>query len=154
MKKVILIWCLFSLMGCKTKTVIANPEGGNSAKMELNAVEDAQKNKAYELGKRVLMTCNTSKFKPFTTSEATAKVIANTTLAKLNKTCLAFRQKYGAFKDLRFMEMIRNKTDKTNAYRFKAEFENKTANKELRVTMNEENRATAIVSKDWVDLFE
>jgi hypothetical protein len=151
MKKVILILCLFLLMGCKTKKAIAKPTGEN---IGLNAIDEAQKNKAYELGKRVLITCITHKFTPFTASEATDKVIANTTLARLKKTCVKFTQKYGAFKDLRFIERIPNQTDKTNVYRFKADFENKTANKELRVTMNQENKVTAITSKDWTDAFE
>jgi hypothetical protein len=37
------------------------------------------KTKAYELGKQILMTCNTSKFKPFNESEATQSVIENIT---------------------------------------------------------------------------
>lgn len=152
MKKIIIIWCLLSLMGCKTKNVNATEK--NSVPIELSAVDEAQKNKAYELGKRILMTCNTSKFKPFTSSEATDKVIANSTLKNINKICVKYNLKYGLFKDLQFVEMIPNKTNKTNAFRFKALFEYAKANKELRVTMNSENKASAITTKDWVNTFE
>jgi hypothetical protein len=141
---------MFFLMGCKTKNVIAKPEGENSQ----NSRDVLQKSKAYELGKRVLTTCNTSEFKPFTAIEATHKVISNTTLAKLSKICLKFNEKYGAFKDLQFVEMILNKTDKIRVYRFKAHFENKSANKELRVSINQEDKVTAITTKDWKVNFE
>jgi hypothetical protein len=154
MKKIIIIWCLLSLMGCKTKNVNAKPTEKNNVPIELSAVDEAQKNKAYELGKRILMTCNTSKFKPFTSSEATTKVIANSTLKNINKICVKYNLKYGLFKDLQFVEMIPNKTNKTNVFRFKALFEYAKANKELRVTMNSENKASAITTKDWLDTFE
>lgn len=154
MKKIILIWCLFSLVGCKTKNVNAKPVGRNNVKTELSALEETQKNKAYELGKRILSACNTSKFKPFTSSEATNKVIANSTPKNVNQICVKYNLKYGLFKDLQFAEMIQNKTDNTNVYRFKALFEYTKANKELRVTMNAENKASAIATKDWKDDFE
>jgi hypothetical protein len=44
--------------------------------------------KAYDLGKRILMTCNTSKFKPFNESEATQSVIENITEENLSKLVL------------------------------------------------------------------
>jgi hypothetical protein len=141
-------------MGCKSKNGNAKPKEKNNVSIELSAVDEAQKNKAYELGKRILMTCNTSKFKPFTSSEATDKVIANSTLKNINKICVKYNLKYGLFKDLQFVEMIPNKTNKTNVFRFKALFEYAKANKELRVTMNSENKASAITTKDWLDTFE
>jgi hypothetical protein len=39
-------------------------------------------------GKRILMTCNTSKFKPFNESEATQSVIENITEENLSKLVL------------------------------------------------------------------
>ena len=121
---------------------------------EMSSTEGAQKNKAYELGKRILLTCNNSKFKPFSHSEATDKVIAKSTPENIQKICVKYNLKYGLFKDLEFVEMIPNKTDNTNVYRFKALFEYAKANKELRVTMNSENKASAITTKDWKDQFE
>jgi hypothetical protein len=121
---------------------------------EINTTDETQKNKAYELGKRILMTCNNAKFKPFTQSEATDKVIAKSTPENIKQICVKYNLKYGLFKDLEFVEMIPNKTDNTNIFRFKALFEYAKANKELRVTMNSENKASAITTKDWKDEFE
>ena len=158
MKKllIIIVLSLFTLTGCKSKKRAAapKPEEKVIVKLSPSEVDNGQKNKAYELGKRILMTCNTSKFKPFNSSEATPKVIENTTQVRLTKTCLKFRLKYGDFKDLQLIEVIQNKTDKINIFRYKAKYEKKIANKELRVTMNEENKVSAISSKDWVDVYK
>jgi hypothetical protein len=154
MKKLIIIWCLLSLIGCKTKNVNGKLMGKSVSSTEINTVDEAQKNKAYELGKRILMACNTSKFKPFTQSEATDKVITNSSPKNVKQICIKYNLKYGLFKDLEFIEMIPNKTDNTNVFRFKALFEYAKANKELRVTMNSENKASAITTKDWKDIFE
>jgi hypothetical protein len=154
MKNVIIIGCLFLLLGCKTKMVNGKSMGKSVETTEMSPEEGAQKNKAYELGKRILITCNNVKFKPFTQSEATEKVIAKSTPENIKKICVKYNLKYGLFKDLEFIEMIPNKTDNTNVFRFKALFEYAKANKELRVTMNSENKASAISTKDWKDEFE
>jgi hypothetical protein len=157
MKKAILLFSLLLLIGCKSKTVVNNspkPEEVKIIKLNVSEVNPDQKNKAYELGKRVLMTCNTSKFKPFNESEATASLIKNTTEAKLTKTCTKFRQFYGTFKDLELIEIYKNNIEKTTIFRYKALYTKKVANKELRVTLNETNQVSSIKSLDWVDTFE
>ena len=154
MKKVIILCCLLALMGCKTKNVHLKPTEKVIPPDEMSKVEETQEKKAYGIGKRILMTCNNSKFTPFTTKEATDKVIANSTIENINKICAKYNLKYGLFKDLAFVEMIHDKAENTNVYRFKALFEYEKANKELRVTMNSENKASAISTKDWKDEFE
>ena len=143
------------LIGCKSKkgTTAPEPERAKIVKLALSEIDNSQKNKAYELGKRVLMTCNTSKFKPFNESEATLSVIKNTTEERLTKTCTRFRQYYGTFIDLQLIEVYKNNTDGTTVFRYKALYTKKVANKELRVLMNEENKVSSIKSLDWVDSF-
>lgn len=156
MKKVILILGIVLFISCKSKNVVSVPKPVEVkiAKVMLSEVSEPQKDKAYELGKRVLMTCNTSKFKPFNESEATISVIQNTTEERLTKTCTKFRQYYGTFKDLQLIEIYKNNIDKTLIFRYKALYTKKVANKELRVSMNEENKVSAIKSLDWVDTFQ
>jgi hypothetical protein len=156
MKKVILIVGIVLFISCKSKNVVSTPKPVEVkiAKLMLSEVSEPQKDKAYELGKRVLMTCNTSKFKPFNESEATASVIQNTTEERLTKTCTKFRQFYGTFKDLQLVEIYKNNIDKTLIFRYKALYTKKVANKELRVSMNQENKVSAIKSLDWVDTFQ
>jgi len=156
MRKGILISCLTMLMlvACKTKNVNGKIVGRSVETSEMDAAQKAQKKKAYDLGKRLLLTCNTSKFEPYSKMEATDKVIANSTVKKVKEIGAKYSLKYGHFKDLEFVEMIPNKTDNTNIYRFKALFDYAKANKELRVTMNTENKISAITTKDWKEDFE
>ena len=159
MKRSLLILSLVVLIGCKSKTAVITPEEAVPAKAEIlklpfSEVSEIQKNKAYELGKRVLITCNTSKFKPFNESEATSTVIKNTTLEKLTKICTRYRQYYGTFKDIELVEIYKNYTDNTTIFRYKALYTKKVANKELRLFMNEDGKVSAIKSMDWANTFQ
>lgn len=156
MKKIIIAFSILILIGCKSKKVIVTepePEKVKIEKINLSAVSENQKNKAYELGKRVLMTCNTSRFKPFNQSEATESVIKNTTEDRLTKTCTRFRQYYGTFIDLQLVEVYKNNFDRTTIFRYKALYSKKIANKELRVSMNQDNKVSSIKSLDWITPF-
>lgn len=150
MKKLIVILSLIAVVGCKSKKAHQKEEILRLATTEINST---QKNKAYSIGKRVLSTCNTSKFKPFNSSEATQSVINNITIEKLSKTCAKFRQWYGTFKDLELAEVYKNTGDQTTIYRFKALYSKKVANKELRVFVNSENLVSAIKTSDWDENF-
>lgn len=155
MKKLILILSLIVVVGCKSKKVnYDEPKENDIVKLSSNQISSNQKNKAYELGKRVLMTCNTSKFKPFTSNEATQSVINNITIDKLSKTCTKYRMWYGNFIDLQLVEVYQNKDNQTTIYRFKALYTKKVANKELRVFMNAENLVSAIKTSDWVENYK
>ncbi len=147
--------CCLLIAGCKSKKkTVEKTEIKKVTVVEKDKIDEVQKDKAYDAGKRILMTCNTSKFKPFTTAEATPTVIKNTTQDRLTKTCLKFRLKYGDFRDIQLVEVVHNKSDKSNIYRYKALYEKKIANKELRVTMNQDNKVSAIKSLDWADTFK
>lgn len=155
MKKIILILCLVTLVACKSKKAYQKETKADEVvKLTPTQINNSQKNKAYELGKRVLMTCNTSKFKAFTTNEATQSVINNITIEKLSKTCAKYRMWYGSFIDLQLAEVYQNTHDQTVVYRFKALYTKKVANKELRVFMNADNLVSAIKTSDWVDKFQ
>ena len=151
MKKavVILILLTFVLNACKSKSKVA--EKPKIEIVEPSTVDKAKKDKAYALGKRVLMTCNTSKFRPFNKSEATESVIKNTTLERLTSTCQEFRIKYGKFEDIKLAQVIHNVDDDSYVFRYKAEYQRKFTTKELRVTLNSENKVSAIKSTDWTD---
>jgi len=149
MKKIFFaLICIAFLGACKSK-----PKAPEVVKVENKEVTAAQKQKAYDLGKRILNTCNTSKFKPFTTEEATEKVIQNTTLERLSSTCSKYLLKYGRFQDIKLVEVIRNNEDNSLVFRYKAEYQRKYTQKELQVTLNEENKVSAIKSTDWSDIY-
>lgn len=152
MKKTGLIICLLLLMGCKSKTVSRSTEDLKIKKVLETEINSGQQNKAYSLGKRVLETCNTSKFKPFNETEVTKSVMENTTEERLTKTCLRFRQYYGSFIDLKLEGVYKSKNE--TIYRYRALYTKKVANKELRVFVNEENLISAIKSMDWDEKFD
>lgn len=154
MKNKILVLCLLLLIGCKSKPVQVEPSIVEYVKVPLSEVDANQKKKAYDLGKRVLMICNTSKFIPFKESEATPSVIQNTTLEKHSKVCLKFRARYGSFIDLKLVEVYKNTAENETLFRYKALYERSNANKELRVTLNSENKVSSLKTMEWVDLFQ
>ncbi len=122
-------------------------------KLSDSQIDPAQREKTTALGKQILMTCNTSKFVPFTEKEATTEVRKNMTLQRLSKICSKFQQKYGDFKDLKFVEAYQDNTNQTIIYRYKALYEKKIANKELQVTVNKSKQIASVNSKDWKDIF-
>lgn len=150
MKKIcIALILLLAFASCKSKKT-ATPK---IEKVETPAeISNFQKERAYELGKRVLNTCNTSKFKPFTTNEATDKVIQNTTLERLSSTCSKYLIKYGKFEDIKLVEVIRN-DDNSLVFRYKANYQRKYTQKELQVTLDSDNKVSAIKSTDWSDIY-
>ena len=99
------------------------------------------------------MICNTSKFIPFKESEATPSVIQNTTLEKHSKICLKFRARYGDFVDLKLVEVYKSSPANETLFRYKAIYEHSNANKELRVTLNKENKISSLKTMEWVDVF-
>jgi hypothetical protein len=152
MKKAVLIICLLLLIGCKSKTVNRDTEDLKIKQVSTAEVNANQQKKAYDLGKRVLETCNTSKFKPFNETEVTQSVMENTTEERLTKTCQRFRQYYGSFIDLKLDGVY--KTKQEVIYRYHALYSKKVANKELRVFVNEDNLISAIKSMDWDEKFD
>lgn len=154
MKKTIIVFSILLLIGCKSKPVVIKPVEIKFVKLAIAEVDENQKNKAYNLGKRVLMICNTSKFIPFKESEATPSVIENTTLEKHSATCLKFRARYGSFIDLKLVEIHKNNTENTTIFRYKALYEHENANKELRVALNSENKISSLKTMEWVDAFK
>nr|WP_294787891.1 hypothetical protein [uncultured Flavobacterium sp.] len=152
MKKAGLIICLLLLIGCKSKTVSRDTEDLKIKKVSGTEINSGQQQKAYDLGKRVLATCNTSKFKPFNETEVTKSVMENTTEERLTKTCQRFRQYYGSFIDLKLDGVYKTKNEVI--YRYHALYSKKVANKELRVFVNDENLVSAIKSMDWDEKFD
>ncbi|MBA4317444.1 MAG: hypothetical protein C0412_03495 [Flavobacterium sp.] len=153
-KILILSLLLLLLIGCKSKPVYVKPVVIEYSKVPISEVDANQKKKAYDLGKRVLMICNTSKFIPFKESEATPSVIQNTTLEKHSKVCLKFRARYGSFIDIKLMEVYKSSAGNETIFRYKALYEHSNANKELRVTLNDENKVSSLKTMEWVDLFQ
>lgn len=156
MNKKMIVCFLLILAGCQTKKtgVPDEPKKPIAVKLSSTDINSFQKNRTYELGKRVLVTCNTSSFKPFTTEEATAEVIQKMTRDKISLTCQNILRGFGKFNDIKLVEAYRTEKEKLTVYRYKCDYEKKFKIKELRIVVNDENKITAITTKDWSDDFK
>lgn len=157
MKKIALLCFLGLLIGCKSgKTSSSNSKEEKKpefVKLNINEVNSVKKNRSYELGKRVLMTCNTSTFKPFTKEEATEDVLKKINKEKISMTCQNILRVFGEFKDIKLIEVLRNEENETTVFRYKCDYEKKYKIKELQVSINDDNKITAITTKDWNDTY-
>ena len=156
MKKLALIGLLVFIVGCQSKKKVTEvtPKKPSVEKLALAEVSTLQKNRSYELGKRVLQTCNTSKFKPFTTEEATPEVIQKMTRDRISMTCQNILRGFGQFNDMKLIEVYRIEKENLTVFRYQCDYEKKYKIKELRVTINDENKITTITTKDWSDDFK
>ena len=141
------------LVQCKTvkKIVAVKPV---LEKINADEVTLSQIDFAYESGKRVLITCNTFVFKTFTSKEATQDIIKKMTQEKISSTCQIILRSFGEFKDLEFIEAIKNNQTSEIIYRFKCIYEKKYYKKELQVSLNEKLKISGIKTKTWSETFE
>jgi hypothetical protein len=159
MKKGLLFIMLIALGGCSTTKKTTTSKDVNeviskkTVAVALSQVNTTQKNRAYELGKRILLTCNTSQFKPFTATEATPEVIQKINRDKISMTCHQIQRGFGTFNDMTLQQVWRDEKNDLTIYRFVCDYEKKYRTKEMRVIMNDKNQVTAIATQDWKEGF-
>ena len=139
--------------GCKSKMSKNSSDisKSNSERFEVVKVEEVdsqKKDKSYNLGKRLLEACNTSKFKPFTTDEATDKVIANATLEKITSTCQKINARNGKFIKLDLIEVLQDEDSDELVFRYDIKYEKTYFKRELIVTLNSDEKVSAISTKE------
>ena len=152
MRKVIIFALIAMIVSCKSK-VIKNPEPVSAKnerfeKVTLKEVDSKKQNRAYDLGKRLLQTCNSSVFKMFTSEEATEKVRANATVEKISKTCQKILLRNGKFIDLDLMEITYDNENDSYLFKYNIHFEKKYFKRELFVRVNSQNKVSDIKSKE------
>jgi hypothetical protein len=151
MRNTIILLSLLFLVSCKTQKStpeIAVAEKRTAVIVKPEAVEAIKKDRAYELGKRVLEACNTSRFKAFTTTEATPKVMANATAEKISATCQKIILRNGRFIDLKLVEIIHNEITDEYVFRYDIQYEKPMFKRELRVTIDAENKVSSLATKE------
>ena len=143
MRKIIFLFCLALLFSCKSKSpektmVIVKPD----------EVAVVKKNRAYDLGTRLLESCNTSRFKTFSANEATDKVRQNATRDKISATCKKINQRNGRFQDMKLIDVTLNKLTNEHIFRYSIDYEKKLYKREIFITVNTENKVSAISTKE------
>lgn len=155
MKKILILFLVLFIAACKSKNPSTTPtaevesiEVKRFESLNLKDVVSYKKNRAYELGKRLMETCNTSKFKSFNSSEATESVIKNATIEKISSTCQKINMRNGKFLDLNLMEvMIDNQTNDL-IFKYDIKYEKKYYQRELKITINNDNKVSSISTKE------
>jgi hypothetical protein len=82
-----------------------------------------KKNRANDLGNRLLETCNTSRFKAFSSVEATDKVRQNATKEKIALVCKKINQRNGRFIGLNLIDITYNKTTDEYVFHYNINYE-------------------------------
>lgn len=145
---VLLLICFVSsltLVSCKSKKTVVEKPTEIIKPVEVEAVK---KNRAYDLGKRLLETCNTSRFRAFSSLEATEKVRQNATKEKISAICKKINQRNGRFLGINLIDITHNKSKDEYVFRYTIEYEKKYYKRELFVTVNAENKVSAISTKE------
>ena len=140
--KFALISLLF-IVSCKSKRT-----ENTAVLVESNKVESVKKNRAFDLGTRLLESCNTSRFKPFSKEEATERVIQNATPDKISSTCQKIRQRNGKFNYIKLLDITYIKATDDYIFRYKIDYEKKYFMRELSVTIDKDNKVSAISTKE------
>lgn len=139
------------LVSCKSKTPKQTAEDLEKERFETVSVTEvnlAKKDRAYNIGKRLLETCNTSRFKTFTTAEATEKVIENATVEKITKTCQKMNHRNGKFIDMDLVEIIHDNVTDEYVFRYDIKYEKKYFKREMKVTVDAQNKVSAINTQE------
>lgn len=150
MKK-IFIFCLVLLFitSCKSKKTTSDSADSKAIKaVAPNEVASFKKNRAFDLGNRLLETCNTSKFKAFSKNEATEKVINNATPERIAATCKKINMRNGKYLGIELIDITFNPKLEEYTFRYQISYEKKLFKRELFVTINEDDKVSAISTQE------
>lgn len=153
---VLLLVCFASsltLVSCKSKKSTAEksttkPVEKSAKLVKPEEVEEVKKDRAYDIGRRLLESCNTSRFKTFNSTEATDKVRQNATREKISAICKKINQRNGRFLNINLIDITFNKKTKEHVFRYTIGYEKKLYKRVLFVTVNAENQVSAISTKE------
>ena len=153
---VLLLVCFASsltLVSCKSKKSTAEksttkPVEKSAKLVKPEEVEEVKKDRAYDIGRRLLESCNTSRFKTFNSTEATDKVRQNATREKISAICKKINQRNGRFLNINLIDITFNKKTKEHVFRYTIGYEKKLYKRVLFVTVNAGNQVSAISTKE------
>ncbi|WP_395057955.1 hypothetical protein [Flavobacterium sp.] len=149
MKKIILIIVLVLLYSCKTKkTATSSVTEKSVVVVNPNEVDVITKNRAYDLGTRLLEACNTSRFKPFSSEEATDKVRQNVRPEKISETCKKINFRNGKFISLDLIDVKHDEINEQYIFKYNINYEKKYFKRELTVFVNADNKVSAMSTKE------
>jgi hypothetical protein len=153
MNKIVFLLSIACFFSCKSTAPSVSKNTNRFTIIKKDEADEVKKSRAYAVGRRLLSTCNTSKFTPFTTSEATEKVIAKATIEKISETCKKINFRNGKFIDLKLIEVSKDKDTDDLIFKYDIDYEKKLYKREIRITVNTENQVSEIITKEITKIF-
>jgi len=117
----------------------------------INSISEAEKQKVYNFGKRVLETCKTRQFLQLSEREVT-KGLATLSLAEMQNACDVLDKTNGKFIDMKLIEVIDDTyIHNSKVYRYKGNFERNEFVKEIRIWLGTNGKFQGIIIMEWKD---
>lgn len=138
----ILSFCLLILLvSCKT----------TYRRVSVDSISEAEKQKVYNFGKRIVETCKTRKFIQLSEREVT-KGLATLSLEEMQHACDVLDERNGKFIDMELVEVIDDTyTNNCRVYRYKGNFERNEFVNEIRIWLGTNGKFQGIIWKEWQD---
>lgn len=137
------LFLVILIVSCKSK----KPET-SFVSIDASKVETIKKDRALDLGTRLLSACNTSKFKRFSDAEATEKVIKNATLKNISTVCRKINFRNGKFLGLKLISILQNTSTNQYTFLYAIDYEKKFYKRQLIVVVDQDNRVSSMVTKE------
>ncbi len=137
-----LTFCVvFLLISCKT----------TYRRMDVSSISQAEQQKVYSFGKRLLETCKTRQFVQLSEREVT-KGLATLSLEEMQHACDVLDKRNGKFIDMKLIEVLDDTyIGHAKIYRYKGNFERNDFVNEIRIWLGNDGRFQGIIWKEWKD---
>ena len=125
---------------------------GQSAcsKLDETQVDEAMKQKAYELGSNLFLSYEKGEFQ-LMGDEATEEMQGIFTIEKQKQDHKAIKQAYGAFESMYYAETWVNQSAGLIIFRFRANFSGITSKPEVRVVFDNDGKLAGLWLMPWKD---
>lgn len=132
---------LILLVSCKT----------TYRRVSIDSISEAEKQKVYNFGKKLLETCKTRQFIQLSEKEVT-QGLATLSLEEMQHACDVVDKRNGKFIDMELVEVIDDTfTNNCKVYRYKGNFERNEFVNEIRIWLGTNGKFQGIIWKEWKD---
>lgn len=133
--------CFLLFVSCKT----------TYRRIDENSITEAEKQKVYNFGKRILESCKTRQFIQLSEREVT-QGLAKLSLDEMQHACDVLDDRNGKFIDMTLIEVVDDTyVNNTKIYRYKANFERNDFVNEVRIWLKNDGKFAGIIWREWKD---
>lgn len=133
--------CFLLLVSCNT----------TYRRIDVTSIAEAERQKVYNFGKRILETCKTRQFIQLSKREVTQE-LAKLSLNEMQHACNVLDDRNGKFIDMTLVEVIDDTyVNGSKIYRYKAKFERNDFVNEVRIWLKNDGKFAGIIWREWND---